>query len=63
MTVSEFDLVLKFLGGFSVGLICMSMIMLRYFDLSVDTRDFVKSMGLGVGLCVGGIYLILSTLN
>lgn len=59
MTVSEFDLLVKFIGGFSVGLISMSFIMLRYIRMDPDVEDFVKAFGLGVGLCLFGVFLML----
>ena len=63
MTISEFDLIIRFLRGFAAGLVGMSIIMLRYMRLEPDVQDFVKSMGLGVGLCLFGIFLIFWVLN
>lgn len=63
MTVSEFDLIIRFMGGFAAGLVGMSIIMLRYMRLEPDVQEFIKSMGLGVGLCLFGIFLIFWVLN
>lgn len=63
MTVSEFDLIIRFMGGFAAGLVGMSIIMLRFMRLDPDVQEFIKSMGLGVGLCLLGIFLIFWVLN
>lgn len=63
MTVSEFDLIIRFMGGFAAGLVGMSVIMLRFIRLEPDVQEFIKSMGLGVGLCLLGIFLIFWVLN
>jgi hypothetical protein len=63
MTYTEFLLIIRFLGGFSVGLASLSYLLLMFCDMPKDTQEFVKAYGLGLGLVLFGVYLLLSALN
>lgn len=63
MTYTEFLLIIRFLGGFSVGLASLSYLLLMFCDMPTETRKFIQANGLGLGLVLFGVYLVLATLN
>lgn len=61
MTSQEFFAIINGLGAFASALVAMSWILIYFFELQDEARRFVLSFGLGVGLCLCGIYLLLVT--
>jgi hypothetical protein len=61
MTSQEFQAILNGFGAFSSALIAVSWVLIYFVQLQEDARRFVLSFGLGVGLCLLGIYFLLLT--
>ena len=61
MTSQEFQAILNGFGAFASALIAVSWVLIYFVQLQEDARRFVLSLGLGVGLCLLGIYFLLLT--
>jgi hypothetical protein len=61
MTSQEFFAILNGFGAFASALIAVSWVLIYFVQLQEDSRRFVLSFGLGVGLCLLGIYFLLVT--
>lgn len=59
MTTTQFYLTLRFLIGFSVGLIVISWILLETIEMPRSTRDFVDEFGWRMGLRLLAVTLVL----
>ena len=61
MTSQEFFAILNGFGAFASALIAVSWVLIYFVQLREEARRFVLSYGLGIGLCLLGIYLLLVT--
>jgi hypothetical protein len=61
MTSQEFFAIINGFGAFASSLVVMSWVLIYFFELNDEARRFVLSFGLGVGLCLLGIYFLLLT--
>ncbi len=61
MTSQEFFAIINGFGVFASSLIAVSWVLIYFVQLQEDARRFVLSYGLGIGLCLLGIYFLLVT--
>jgi hypothetical protein len=61
MTSQEFFAIINGFGVFASALIAVSWVLIYFVQLQEDARRFVLSYGLGIGLCLLGIYFLLVT--